>query len=312
MPKLFTNYADFRADGKEMRSRLFLTLACLLLAASAGAADNHLRVIATLFPQYDFVRQVGDGRVSLRLLLPPGVEPHSYEPTPQDVLDINRADIFIYTNKYMEPWVEKMLKGSTNKNLLIVDASQGIKFFRARGGVDPHVWLDLDNARLMINNVRDALIARDPSGAGTYRLQAEKYCRQLLLLDEQYKKTIRTSRLKRYIFGGHSAFGYFNRRYGLTDLAAYKGFSPETEPTAKDLIEIIKTSKDDGIKYIFYEELLSPKAAQMIARETGAKLLLLHGAHNLSRRELSSGVTFLSIMEHNLDNLKIGLEWQAK
>lgn len=295
-----------------MRAKLFITLVCFALVVGAGAAQAKLRVIATLFPQYDFVRQVGGERVSARLLVPPGVEPHDYEPTPQDILEINRADIFIYTNKYMEPWVDKILQGSTNNNLLIVDASQGIKFIRARGGVDPHVWLDLANAGLMINNVRAALAAKDPANAAVYEKNAADYSRELRRLDEKYKKVIRACRLKRYILGGHSAFSYFNQRYGLTCLSAYKGFSPDTEPTSKDLIELIRKMKADNIRYIYYEELISPKVAQMIAGETGAKLLLLHGAHNLSKQELSSGVTFLSIMEHNLGNLKIGLAWQAK
>ena len=211
-----------------MRSKFLLLLACLALVITAAAADNKPRVIATLFPQYDFVRQVAGERVNVRLLLPPGVEPHEFEPTPQDIIDINRADIFIYTNKYMEPWVDKILKGATNKKLLVVDASRGAKFLYTGGGVDPHVWLCMDNARLMINNVRDALITKDPAGAALYRQKAESYSHQLQLLDEKYNKTIRACRLKQYIFGGHSAFGYFNRRYGLTDLAAYKGFTPET------------------------------------------------------------------------------------
>ena len=295
-----------------MKARFIFALAGLMLVAAAAAADHKPRVIATLFPQYDFVKQVAGGRVNVRLLLPPGVEPHSFEPTPQDILDINRADIFIFTSKYMEPWVDKILKGSTNKDLLVADACRGISFVKTRGGVDPHVWLDLSDAQIMVNNVRDALSARDPAGAGLYAKNAARYNAELRALDEKYKQAIRSCRLKKYIFGGHSAFNYFNRRYGLTDLTAYKGFSPETEPTAQDLIEIIKKSKADNIKYVFYEELLSPKTAQMIAKETGARLLLLHGAHNLSKQELSSGVTFLSIMEHNLVDLKIGLEWQAK
>ena len=284
-------------------------LAGLLILLAAGAAEAKLQVVTTLFPQYDFVRQVADGRVSVRLLVPPGIEPHEYEPTPQDILQINRADVFIYTNKYMEPWVAKVLSGA-GRGLLVVDASRGIEFIRGRGGADPHVWLDLANARLMVDNVRDALSAKDPANAAFYRGNAERYSHQLLELDERYRRELAGCRTRSYIFGGHSAFGYFNRRYGLTDLAAYRGFSPETEPTARDLIQLIKRAK--GTKYVYYEELLSPKTAEMIADETGASLLLLHGAHNLSKQELDSGVTFLSIMEHNLENLKIGLACQTK
>ncbi len=284
-------------------------LVCLLLALCACSAEAKLSVVTTLFPEYDFARQVGGERVTVRLLLPPGIEPHEYEPTPQDILRINQADIFIYTNEYMEPWVAKVLSGAGRK-LLVVDASRGIKFVRNRGGVDPHVWLDLANARIMVNNVRDALTARDPANAGFYRQNADKYGQQLSGLDQRYRRELTGCRFNSYIFGGHSAFGYLNRRYGLTDLAAYKGFSPETEPTARDLIQLIKQAK--GAKYVYYEELLSPKTARMIADETGAQLLLLHGAHNLSRQELASGTTFLSIMEHNLSNLKIGLACPTK
>ncbi|MDD5593225.1 MAG: zinc ABC transporter substrate-binding protein [Candidatus Margulisbacteria bacterium] len=290
--------------------RIFIVLFfCLSLTFAASA---RIKVITTLFPEYDFVRSVGGDKVDVKLLLPPGIEPHAFEPTPQDILDINRADIFIYTNRYMEPWVETLLKGTTGKNLLVVDASRGIQFMRGSGGVDPHVWLDLGNAQIMVDNVRDALIAKDPGDGPLYSSNADNYKQRLRQMDRQFKAALADCKHKLYIFGGHFAFSYFNRRYGLEYLSPYRGFSPDAEPTAKALIELIGKMRANDIKYVYYEELISPKVAQTIARETGAKLLLLHGAHNLSRSELGSGITFLSIMERDLNNLKVGLECRQK
>jgi len=257
-------------------------------------------------------RDIGGSDVQVTLMLPPGVEAHAFEPTPSDIVKINTADIFVYTGKFMEPWVEDILKGVTNKNLIIVDSSAGISINEQTGDqIDPHIWLDFDNAKMMAENIEQALAKKSPNNIDYYALQLQNYSSELDSLDNQYKTELTNCKTNQIIYGGHYAFGYLARRYDLK-YSALQGVSPDAEPTAQDLVRLVEEIKISDIKYIFYEELASPKLAQTIARETGAKLLLLNAAHNITRDQLAAGVSFFDLMRANLDNLKIGLECQTK
>ena len=293
--------------------------------AVPGSQTRNLKVVASLFPLYDFARTVGGGNVDITLLLPPGVEPHSFEPRPADMVNLSRADIFIYTNRYMEPWAGDILKATGGSRLLIVDSGRGVDFLeridrevaaeeksRITGhapgeGADPHIWLDFSNAKMMVDTIRDAFITRDPVHAELYRTNAQQYRERLDALDRQYRNALSGCRKKTMVDGGHYTFGYLARRYGLTYIAAY-GLSPDAEPTARDLARISRILSREGLKHLFHEELLSPRIAGTIAQETGASLLRLHGAHNISREELHAGTTFIDLMEKNLDQLLTGLQ----
>lgn len=283
-----------------------------------------LKVVASLFPMYDFARAIGGDYVEVSLLLPPGVEPHSFEPRPADMVLLDRADIFIFTNRYMEPWAEGLLKGTGSGRLLIVDAGRGVDFLRQAGEdqghegerthrhgtgqrPDPHIWLDFGNAQKMVTVISEALISRDPGHRDIYTKNAEEYRSRLQMLDSTYRQTLSGCRKKTMVDGGHATFGYLAARYGLNYRAAY-GLSPEAEPTARDLARISTLLRQEGLTHLFHEELLSPRIAETIAHETGASLLRLHGAHNISREELKAGTTFLDLMEENLDQLIIGLQ----
>ncbi len=265
-----------------------------------------IEVITTIFPTYDFVKQIGKDKVNVFLLIPPGVEPHTFELKPQDIIKIKKSDIFVYTGKLMEPWVEKMLKGITSKELVIVDASRGVEVYEN----DPHIWLDLANDQIIINSITKSLIAKDPDNKDFYLNNAKMYNEKLEDLDQRIKQTLSSARYKNIIYGGHFVFSYFARRYGLTHSSPYDGFSPNAEPSPKSIVGLINKLKISGEKYIYFEELIDPKVARLISQETGAKLELLHGAHNVSKDELVKGITFIDIMEENLKKLKVGLECQ--
>jgi zinc transport system substrate-binding protein len=290
-----------------------------------------IQIITTLFPLYDFAKNIGQDKVEVVLLLPPGVEPHSFEPKPDDVVRINKADLFIYTGKVMEPWAADVLKGLDNKNLVVVDSSKDISFMEEKGDhphehdkeqgkshekedehkheVDPHFWLDFANAGKMIDSILEGLVKKDPNNKDLYRVNAEQYKTKLNDLDRKFKETLSRCKKKIFVHAGHFAFGYLARRYGLTYVAAY-GFSADAEPSPKKLIELTKTLKKHGLNHIYYEELITPRVAETISKETGAALLMLHGAHNLAREEFERGVTFISLMEGDLKNLEIGLQCQ--
>lgn len=302
-----------------MKYILLIFISWLSLITTSVADTQKLEVITSLFPTYDFARQIGKDRINLSLLLPPGVEAHAFEPRPADILKLNHADIFVYTGKYMEPWVEKILQGIAPK-VVVVDASQRIELIEAHddeeahnnidhehSGKDPHIWLDLANAQQMVTTIARALVEKDPSNKEFYEGNAHEYNQKLADLDVRFKTMLATAKYKKLIYGGHFVFGYFAKRYGLTHSSPYQGFSPNAEPRPKSLAKLITILKQSGMNYIYHEELLDPKVARVIAEETGAKLELLHGAHNISKVEWQRGATFLELMEANFHKLKVGL-----
>jgi zinc transport system substrate-binding protein len=277
--------------------------------------NDKLKVVTTLFPLYDMAKNIGGDKADVSQLLPPGVEAHSFEPKPSDIVKINEADVFVYTGKFMEPWVEDIIKGVTNKNLIIVDASQGVKMIpgvfhdedEPAGSMDPHIWLDFDNAKIMVSNIKQAFVSKGNNDAGFYQQNADSYDQQLSKFDNEYKTALSDCQSKEIIYGGHYAFGYLANRYGLKYLAA-QGVSPDAEPTASDLANLVDQINKDKVKYVFYEELTSPKIAETIAGETKAKMLLLNAAHNLAKDQFEAGVSFFDILNSDLENLKVGLE----
>ncbi len=299
--------------------------ACQKKEAPPPAAQKKLTIVTTLFPLYDFTRAIAGDRAEVILLLPPGVEPHSFEPKPEDIVKVSRADLFIFTNIYMEPWTKSFINSLPAGNgTAIVDSSKGVTFIKAgpeeehegehgeegrhhHGGMDPHIWLDFANAQIMTDNICQAMIAKDPAGKEYYEARASAYKADLKKLDDEYRAALAACRKRVLLHGGHYAFGYLAKRYGLTYISA-AAVNADAEPTPARMAELIHLMRENGLRYVFSEELLSPRSAEAIAKETGATVLLLHGAHNVSKDDLAKGVTFVSLMKKNLDNLRLGLE----
>lgn len=283
---------------------------------SSTGEDSKLRVITTLFPQFDFVREIGKDKVDVSLLLPPGVEAHSFEPSPQDIVNIQKSGVFVYTGEFMEPWAHKVIETTKNKNLIVVDSSKGIDLMdeeeheeedHDHGGKDPHIWLDPVYAQKMVDNIVEGLSKADWKNENFYKENGESYKKQLQDLDKSFSEAFKKTKYKTIMYGGHFAFGYFAKRYGLTNISPYSGFSPDAEPNPQRIAELIKNMKESGLKVIYYEELIEPKVAKVISDQTGATMLLLHGAHNVSKDEINSGITYIKIMQDNLTKLKQGL-----
>jgi len=322
---------------RAMGKTLFLLASIVILVpavfcACAPPGDQRqqgptLQVVASLFPLYDFARAVGGQKARVSLLLPPGVEPHSFEPTPGDILKIDEADIFVYTGSFMEPWAAAIIKGADRERLDVVDSSEGIRMRQEQKGapsedeassgqkagagrkepMDPHIWLDLGNAQRMVDNILAGFVRKDPANKGFYEHNAALYKARLRQLDEQFKEGLAQCETRLFVHGGHYAFNYLARRYGLTYVSAY-GFSPDAEPSPRHLADMVQLIRRYKSTYVFYEELIQPKVAETIARETGAKLLALNGAHNVTADEMKRGVTFIGLMEEDLKNLRAGLQ----
>lgn len=283
--------------------------------------SNKIKVVTTIFPNYDTVKKIAGDKVELLQLLPPGTESHSFEPKPSDLVKINEADIFIYTGKEMEPWVDDILKSVSNKNLLVIDVSSEIQMIAGKHHeheeeseeedeeehtLDPHIWLDFDNYQKINNQIAQTLIAKDAANKNFYETNLSSYNQKISLLDSRYQEELKNCESRKIIYGGHYAFGYMAKRYNLSYEAA-QGFSPDSEPSAQDLITLVKQIKENNVKYVYYEEMSSPKIAETLSKETGAKLLLLNAAHNVSKEQIQNNISFINIMESNLNNLKLGL-----
>ena len=291
-----------------------------------------LVVVTTLFPLYDFARSIGGDKAEVSLLLPPGVEPHSFEPRPGDLMRIHKADIFVYTGDFMEPWAAVLVKGARKDGPLIVDSSRGVALEQgadegrtktgARTGAapapegahagaahsaDPHIWLDFGNAQVMVDNILAAFVAKDPANRAFYEKNAQSYKARLAVLDEEFRKGLASCTTRLFVHGGHYAFSYLARRYGLTYVSVY-GLTPDAEPSVSRLAWLVDEMRRSGVKYVFYEELIQPRMAETLARETGAALLPLNGGHNVTRDQMEKGVTFITIMESDLKNLRKGLQ----
>ncbi len=309
---------------------VLLLFGATLLVACQGkeektSARKKLSVVTTLFPLYDFARTIGGDKAEVTLLLPPGVEAHSYEPRPEALVKISKADLFVFTNERMEPWALKILKGVAPESELVVDASKGTKLLKTEGaeghdsgekhdgdhghagGLDPHIWLDFANAGIMVDNIAAAMAAKDPANKEYYAARATAYKAELQKLDDAFKAGLSNCGKREFLHAGHYAFGYLATRYGLTYRSA-QAVNPDAEPSPARLAALVRQMREHGLRYIYSEELLAPRTAEMIAKETGARILKLHGAHNISKEDLEKGATFISLMRRNLENLRIGQE----
>ncbi len=337
-----------------MKKILNIILVALLASALFGCTQNQntpnvikdeqvnkkIMVVTTLFPQYDFARQISGDKAEIVLLLPPGAESHSFEPTPSDIISINKADIFIYTGKYMEPWAERIIQSIDSSTVNVLDVSSGIALVKeehdhdhdedehhdgepdegeheheeeVHGGdghnheYDPHIWTSPVIAIKMVDNIASSLCYADPENASFYKANAESYKSKLELLNDEFSEIVASGMRNKIYFGGRFALHYFTEEYGLEYESAYDNCSSETEPSARDMADIIDEIKENNIPVIYYEELTDPKVSRSISEDTGAEMLLFHSCHNLSKKDFDSGVTYLDLMKQNAENLRKGL-----
>lgn len=279
--------------------------------------SSKIDVIATLFPQYDFVKQIGKDKVNVTLLLPPAVESHVYEPKPSDIIKISSSDMFVFTGKDMEPWAGTIAESINNIN--IIDVSENIQLSKEEHNheeeqehedkheYDPHIWLNPDNAKIMIDNIVEGLSKLDPDYSDFYKQNAEEYKEKINKLDTDIQEVVDNAKRNKLVFGGRFAFAYFIEKYDLEYIGAYNSCSTETEPSVAVIANVIQEVKKDNIPVIFYEEFSAHAVADSIASQTGAKTLLFHSVHNVTKDDLENEVTYVDVMRQNLDNLKIAL-----
>jgi zinc transport system substrate-binding protein len=264
-------------------------------------------VVATFYPLYEFSRRVAGDRADVVSLVPPGVEPHDWEPSPQDVLQVQRkARLFVYNGAGFEPWVDKLLKDLPSTSTpVVVDATKGIALVAVGGTVDPHVWLDPTLAQAQVEAIRAGLERTDPAHAAAYADNARRYGEQLVRLDETFAAGLRDC-ARRDMFTSHTAFTYLARRYQLVQVPVM-GLAPESEPSPAELAAIARRARRENARYIFFETLVRSRLAEALAREVGAKTLVLNPIEGLTTEEAAAGKDYIALMEANLVNLRTGL-----
>ena len=254
-------------------------------AESIVVAGGKLKVIASFYPMYDFAVKIGGDRAEVVCMVPSGTEPHDWEPSASDLKNLEEADLFVYNGAGMEHWEEEG---------------------HDHGHYDPHVWLSPMNGKKEMEHIKNAYIEADPDHKDYYEANYETYAARFDQLDQSYKDTL-ASLPNKDIVVSHEAFGYLCSAYGLNQMGI-EGLSPDSEPDPARMAEIIDFVKERNVKVIFFEELVSPKVAEAVAKETGAITQVLNPLEGLSDEELKKGADYFSVMEDNLKQLENALK----
>ena len=300
---------------------LSLLTGCGTQPADTAADDGRLRVLTSFYPMYDFACKIGGDCIDVTNMVPSGTEPHDWEPSTNDLKNLEKADVFIYNGADMEPWADDLLV-SRSDTLHVVEASENVELRTTdgehehahehegadhhHGDFDPHVWLDPENAKIEMEAIRDALCAADPENSTVFQSNYEKYATELDALDAEFREKL-APLPNRTIVVAHEAFGYLCDAYGLTQVGI-EGLSPDSEPDPGRMAEVIDFVRDHSISTIFFEELVSPKVAEAIASETGAQAKMLSPLEGLSDEQAAAGADYFSVMHDNLAALMEALK----
>ncbi|NPB08916.1 MAG: zinc ABC transporter substrate-binding protein [Thermodesulfobacteria bacterium] len=290
-----------------MRSILWALVLFFLWVLPVRAARPIL--MASIFPLYDLARELGGQEVEVHLLLPPGADPHSWEPTPRDLLLLRRAQMLLAVGSGLEPWLEDLLAALPKEQLKVLLLSEGaplLSLEHGDHGFDPHLWLDFRWDAVFVRRLGEELARLDPRHRDLFLHRAQDAAQRLLALDQRFRETISRCRYRLLLIAGHAAFGYWERAYGLRQVSL-AGLSPEAEPTPRALREAIRLVRETKVPAVFYEEPSSRRFAEMIARETGVSVYYLTPGASPTKEELEGGVTFFSLMERDLAHLRRGL-----
>jgi len=274
---------------------ILLFFAC---AKPAPQENNRLKVAVTSYAAYSLAQEVLRGIADITMLIPPGSEAHSFEPSPQTALNIRNADFFFYISPVMEPWADKLSDG------------KGIALAYNLPGQDtqknPHVWMDFDNAAVMANYIATYVARRYPDLEKPLAANVAAFNRELAMLDRMYSQMLRNCKTRDIYHVGHSAFGNLAAKYKL-NFKPLTGTLSDQEPSPKELALMVKEIKANNIPYIFTEEELSPKLANTVANETKTGVLELYTIEHITKKEWLAKTTYKQFMVMNLDSLRKGL-----
>lgn len=295
---------------------IFFSVLTACSTAKDSATGEKLKIVTTLFPQYDFAKQITGDLADVTLLLTPGAESHTYEPTPKDMLKIQNADIFIYVGGESEVWVEDALKSAKSddhiKTLRLMDYVTPIEEAHHDSVhddsnhdemYDEHIFTSLRNSKIILDKISEEICAQDSKNSSTYRENTDVYMDELANLDEKFTDLTANAKRKTVVFGDRFPFAYFANDYGLDCHAAFSGCSSETEASSATISELINIVKSESIPTVFYIEFSSQAIADKIADATDVKTALLHSCHNISKEDIEKETSYADLMEQNYKNL---------
>lgn len=282
---------------------LLFCVAVFLCACTKGkeSENGKLNIAVSSYVTYTLAHNVLGSSAHLTLLIPPGTEAHAFEPTPNTIKALKHARFFFYTSNILEPWA---LKLDRNAIMLARNLPEVLE-------QDPHVWMNFDNALVMAQNIMASVIKQNPALKSELNKNYLKFSEEIKELKKDYFEGLSSCQNRTIYHIGHLAFGYIARDYGLNFRALFSA-DMDQEPSAQEIATLVKAIKESGAKYIFSEEQLNPALAKTIAKETGAKILMLNTVEGISKAEFNDGKNYQQLMQENLENLKIGLECQGE
>ena len=314
-------------------TRMLCVLLCLLFCLPtfpAAAQEQPLTIIGTVFPAFDLARSLAGSAANVSMLLPPGSESHSFEPTPQDIVAIQQADLFIYVGSESEHWIEEILLSMGDQapasfrlmdcvTLLAEETTASMQHGHDHAHdehceheahhseMDEHVWTSPRNMMVISEALTATLCELAPVHSASFESLLADYLAELKALDQAFADTVASGRRRQIIFGDRFPFRYFAAEYGLDYDAAFPGCSEDSEPSVRTVISLIDKVRKESIPVIFYIEFSSRRTADILAEETNAKPMLFHSCHNVSAEEIEKGATYLKLMWQNVDVLKEAL-----
>ena len=291
----------------------FLTLVVKHKGSVSVDNSNKIQVATSFYPLYYFASQIGGDKASVTNITPAGAEPHDYEPTPGDIAGIENSKLLVLQGTGLEAWGDNVKKNIDPNKTTVITAGQDLMTQNVvedgTSVIDPHTWLAPTLAEKMSDKILAGFISVDPTNATYYQTNEAKLKVDLATLDAEYKQGL-TSCVSKDIVTSHAAFGYLATIYGLSQVPI-SGLSPDAEPSPKQLADVADFVKKNGVKYIFFESLVSPKLSETIARETGTQTMVLDPIEGITPEDLAKGVDYMAVMRSNLKNLETVLQCKA-
>lgn len=306
---------------------LFTLSSCSYAKSESKNDSGKVSVVTTIFPYYDFTRSIAGDKADIKLLLSPGSEPHSYEPSPSDIVAIENCDIFIYNGGESDEWVESVLDSIENKNMKVMrmmdyvdllyeqsvdhdehEHEDGDEHEHEHGEeYDEHIWTSVKNAEKLTNAIYDELCVSDSANKAAYSSNRDSYLSKLQALDSEISDIVSNAKRNTVVFGDRFPFLYFVTDYSLEYECAFPGCSSETEPSISTVTHMIDFTRENKIPVVFYLEFSNGKVAKLISEDTGAKTMRFSSCHNVTKDEFADGATYISLMEQNANALKEAL-----
>ncbi len=267
-------------------------------------ANQPLRIVTSFYPLYEIAHQITGDLATIKNIVPGGTEPHDYEPTARDIIDMREANLVIYNGLGLEPWKDKIIPDLQKNNIQVMQISDLLKNDTITN--DPHLWLDPIHYKIETEEISKKIIEIDPAHTDIYKSNTEKFIQELNALDLAYANGLKSCKFDTFITN-HGAFAYLAKRYHL-NIIPIAGLSPDIEPSPKTMADITNLIKQKGIQYILTETLVSPKIADTLAKSSGVKTLTLNPLEGLTNEEIATGKNYISVMKDNLPNLQTALE----